>query len=168
MGLHSQLNDASSDSIPLLVVALIAASVNHLRSLLLWLFVSMGLPIFQSHDGVLDDVPLGSGLADLIVLSEQLNVNRDLSYKYSSQEDGSGAPSVCPSDCVVCLCRLRRGQQVRRLDCRHVFHKKCFDGLLDHFNFNCPLCRSPLVSEGRRVVERRRVSGDLFGWFGVR
>ncbi|KAJ9708293.1 hypothetical protein PVL29_000380 [Vitis rotundifolia] len=162
MGLQSQLNDVSSDSIPLLLVAIIANCVAYIRSLLLGLFQSMGLSRFDAdevEDGLLGAV--GSGLASLIVLAEQLNLNRVFSYRYG--EDGGAA-----SDCVVCLCRLREGDQVRRLACRHVFHKECFDGWLDHLNFNCPLCRSPLVSDERVALTQRRVGGDLVTWFSLR
>ncbi|GAB4828828.1 E3 ubiquitin-protein ligase [Ancistrocladus abbreviatus] len=187
MGLHSQLNDVSSDSIPLLLVALIATCLNHLRSLLFGFFQSMGLQRLDSDEDALADGllgPVGSGLAGLIVLSEQLNRNRDFSYEYREEEDeaaaaeadrdedgsGSGqAPArFCGPDCVVCLCRLRDGQQVRKLDCRHVFHKECFDGWLDHMNFNCPLCRLPLVSDDRVTRTERLVASDVVGWFSIR
>ena len=162
MGLLSQLNDVSTDSIPLLLVAIIANCVAHIRSLLFGLFKSMGLSRFgadEVEDGLLGAV--GSGLASLIVLAEQLNLNRVFSYRYGV--DGGAAP-----DCVVCLSRLREGEQVRRLACRHVFHKECFDGWLDHLNFNCPLCRSPLVSDERVALTQRRVGGDLVTWFSIR
>ncbi|KAJ8747766.1 hypothetical protein K2173_012955 [Erythroxylum novogranatense] len=122
MGLQNQLNDISSDSIPLLLVALIANC--------------------------------------------QLKLNRLLSYKYCRVEGGGGEDRGA-SDCVVCLCTLRDGEQVRRLDCRHVFHKDCFDGWLDNLNFNCPLCRSPLVSDERVEFTHRRVGEDLMSWFSI-
>ncbi|KAH7571057.1 hypothetical protein ACOSP7_019663 [Xanthoceras sorbifolium] len=165
MGLQGQLNDVSSDSIPLLLVALVANCIANLRSCLFSLFHFTGLTRFGA--GQIDPAGLvgnqvGSGLAGLIVLAEQLNLNRMFSYRYSS---GSG--SACGGDCVVCLCRLRDGDQVRKLECRHVFHKECFDGWLDHLNFNCPLCRSSLVSDDRVISTRRRVGGDLVEWFSL-
>lgn len=159
MGLHSQLNDVSSDSIPLLMVALVANCVNCLRSFLLGLLASLGLSRFRSDhvdEGLYGAV--GSGLAGLIVLADQRNLNRLVSYRFAVV-DGS-----CASDCVVCLCTLKEGDQVRMLDCRHVFHKHCFDGWLDHLNFNCPLCRSSLVSDERVALTRQRVGGDLVAW----
>ncbi|KAF2310893.1 hypothetical protein GH714_018217 [Hevea brasiliensis] len=157
MGLQNRLNDLSSDSIPLLLLALIAKCVDHLRSLLFTLFHSLGLSRFVPSRGVVHDDLLGSmgsGLAGLIVLAEQLNLNRVFSYRYCcGRGDGTNKGE---SDCVVCLCTLRDGDQVRKLDCRHVFHKECFDGWLDHLNFNCPLCRSPLVSDERVDFARRR------------
>lgn len=188
MGLQSQLNDVSSDSIPLLFVALIANSISCLRSFVLGLLQSMGLTRFNHHHNV-DEAFLGSvgsGLAGLIVLADQLNLNRALSYQYCSvqqqeqgehedeeEEDeatGSGSEMgrVARPECVVCLSRFRDGDQVRKLDCCHVFHKDCFDGWLDHLNFNCPLCRSPLVSDKRVPLATRRVGGDLLSWFSLR
>ncbi|KAJ4848986.1 hypothetical protein Tsubulata_018725 [Turnera subulata] len=171
MGLHSQLNDVSSDSIPLLLIALIASCVSHLRSCLFAVLHSVGLsghgPAQNVDDGLLDS--MGSGLAGLIVLAEQLNLNRVFSYRYTTTTTTAGAPRKGGgSDCVVCLCTFRDGDQVRKLDCRHVFHKECFDGWLDHLNFNCPLCRSPLVTGDRMEATRRRVGGDAVDWFSLR
>ncbi|GKV53978.1 hypothetical protein SLEP1_g60489 [Rubroshorea leprosula] len=163
MGLQGQLNDVSSDSIPLLFVALIANCVCCLRNFLSGLFKSTGL--LPSPDSTVDEVGLlGSGLASLIVLTEQLNLNRVFSYSYCCDANNGGGSS----DCVVCLCTLRDGDRVRQLDCRHVFHKDCFDGWLDHLKFNCPLCRSPLIAEERVQSARRRVGGDLAAWFSLR
>ena len=192
MGLQSQLNDVSSDSIPLLFVALIANSINYLRSFLLGLLQSMGLTRFNHHHHHHHNVDeaflgsVGSGLAGLIVLADQLNLNRALSYQYCSVQQqeqdeheeeeeeveatGSGSEMgrVARPECVVCLSSFRDGDQVRKLDCCHVFHKDCFDGWLDHLNFNCPLCRSPLVSDQRVPLASRRVGGDLLAWFSSR
>ncbi|KAL0430190.1 UNVERIFIED_CONTAM: E3 ubiquitin-protein ligase RHA2A [Sesamum radiatum] len=79
--------------------------------------------------------------------------------KSKQSNDGVG------SDCVVCLNRMGDGDRVRKLACRHVFHKDCFDGWLDHLNFSCPLCRAPLVAEERVKYTQRRVAGDLLAWF---
>ncbi|GMI90126.1 RING-H2 finger A2A [Hibiscus trionum] len=159
MGLQSQLNDVSSDSIPLLLVAIIAKCVGYLRTLLSGFLHATGLFPCPDQPTAIDDVGLlGSGLATLMVLAEQLNLNKAFSYKYRGGVKGS--------DCIVCLCGLRDGQQVRKLDCCHVFHKDCFDGWLDHLNFNCPLCRSPLKTDHQRVgCTHRRVGQDLLAWF---
>ncbi|KAE8701496.1 E3 ubiquitin-protein ligase RHA2A [Hibiscus syriacus] len=164
MGLQSQLNDVSSDSIPLLLVAIIAKCVGYLRRLLSGFLHAIGLfPCPDQTATTIDDVGLlGSGLATLMVLAEQLNLNKTFSYKYRG-----GAGGGKGSDCIVCLCGLRDGEQVRKLDCcRHVLHKDCFDGWLDHLNFNCPLCRFPLKTDHQRVgCTRRRVGQDLLSWF---
>ncbi|GAV65737.1 zf-RING_2 domain-containing protein [Cephalotus follicularis] len=164
MGLHCHLNDVSSDSIPLLLIALIANCVSYLRSSLLGLLHSMGLSRFgsaQIDSNFLGS--MGSGLASLVVLTEQLNLNRIVSYRYFNGGGGGGGGS----DCVVCLCTLRDGDHVSELDCRHVFHKVCFDGWLDHLNFSCPLCRVPFVSDERVKLTGRRVGGDLVTWFNL-
>ncbi|XP_041012799.1 E3 ubiquitin-protein ligase RHA2A [Juglans microcarpa x Juglans regia] len=167
MGLQSQLNDVSSDSIPLLLLALFAKCVSYLRSVVSGLFHSLGLSRFNP-DSAVDDgfvAAVGSGLAGLIVLADQLNLNRVFSYEYldSEESDLVGRP-----DCVVCLSALRDGDQVRRLACLHVFHKECFDGWLNHLKFTCPICRSPQVCDERVSLTDRRVGGDLLAWFSVR
>ncbi|KDP35007.1 hypothetical protein JCGZ_09295 [Jatropha curcas] len=168
MGLQNHLNDVSSDSIPLLLLALIAKCVDHLRCFFFSLFHSVGFSRFNPSRAVDDGFlsSMGSGLAGLILFSEQVNLNRVFSYRYCC--GGDDLTNKGGSVCVVCLCTLRDGDQVRKLDCCHVFHKDCFDGWLDHLNFNCPLCRSPLVSDERVDFTRRRVGGDVVDWFSMR
>jgi len=157
MGLQSQVSDCSSQSIFILLVEIVATFVCYLRSVF-----SKGISPIQP-DEVVDGTMLGSGLSGLLVLSEQLDLNRLFSHPYECGGDGGGG-----SECVVCLSGLKEGERVRRLACRHVFHKDCFDGWLEHFNFNCPLCRSPLVSGERVVATERRVSLDLLTFFSFR
>ncbi|KAE8691983.1 putative E3 ubiquitin-protein ligase RHA2B [Hibiscus syriacus] len=160
MGLQSQLNDVSSDSIPLLLVAVIAKCVGYLRSLLFGFLHALGLFLCpEQPTTAMEDVGIiGSGLSTLMVLAEKVNLNKAFSYEYCGGGKGS--------DCILCLCGMRHGEQVRKLDCCHVFHKDCFDGWLDHLNFNCPLCRSPLKTVDRSVnCTRKRVGQDLFAWF---
>lgn len=166
MGLQNQLSDVSSESIIILMAVLIGKSVRYLRSLISTIVHALGLfsprfdPDHPHFGGSLYDV-VGSGLAGVIFLCEQLNLNRVCSYTNQSEDgvDRSG------SDCVVCLNLFADGDNVRKLECRHVFHKDCFDGWLDHLNFNCPLCRAPLVSDERVDYTRKRVAGNLLAWF---
>ncbi|KAM7487683.1 hypothetical protein LguiB_025167 [Lonicera macranthoides] len=153
MGLQSQLSDVSSESIPILVIAIIANCVSYFRSILFYLLQSVG--ISRPDSDQIDD-----GICDA------LNLNLGLSYKYDTLREDGGCGSG--TDCVVCLNRLSDGDQVRKLACGHVFHKECFDGWLDHLNFNCPLCRSPLVTEERVQLTEKRVSGDILTWFSLR
>lgn len=164
MGLQNQLSDVSSESIVVLLAVLIGKSVRYLNDLLFTILHALGLfsPRFDTdhrHHSLYDVV--GSGLAGVILLCEELNLNRVCSYPNQSDGgvDGLG------SDCVVCLIRMGDGDHVRKLACRHVFHKDCFDGWLDQLNFSCPLCRAPLVAEERVEYTQRRVAGDLLAWF---
>ncbi|KAG2302105.1 hypothetical protein Bca4012_060424 [Brassica carinata] len=131
MGLQGQLSDVSSDSIPLMLLALLATLFKHLRSFFLR---------FSASDDASPSVY--SGLANLAILADQLKLNRLFSYRHA--DDNTAAAS----DCIVCLSALKGGEEVRKLDCRHVFHKQCLEGWIQHLNFNCPLCRSPLIAHG--------------------
>lgn len=161
MGLQGQVTDCSTESIPILLVAVLAGCVTYLRSILHTALRSMGLSRIEPDEGLLDGV--ASELAGLIILGEQKNANRIFSYDYCC--DGEPAAG---SDCVVCLSKLREGERVRRLRCRHVFHKGCFDGWLDQMQFSCPLCRFPLVSDRHAGLTERRVCKDLVSFFSLR
>ncbi|KAM0033110.1 putative transcription factor C2H2 family [Helianthus debilis subsp. tardiflorus] len=170
MGLNNQLTEFSSDSLPIFLLAVIANGVSYLRSLLFTFLHSLGAvsPPYPSSEDLNDTVlfeAVGSGLAGLILLADQLNLNRVFSYKYSLSDCQN--PPVT-SDCVVCLNGFADGDHVRKLDCRHVFHKECFDGWLDQLNFKCPLCRSPLVTDERVVMTRRRLADNVMDWFAYR
>lgn len=152
MGLQGQLSDVSSDSIPLMLLSLLAVFINHLRSFLLRLTAK------SNHNLPVDDVSVASGLANIIVLADQLSLNRLFSYRCG---DGGG------SDCVVCLSKIKEGEELRKLECRHVFHKKCLEGWLHQLNFTCPLCRSALVSDDCVSKTQRRVGRDLISCFSL-
>lgn len=164
MGLYGNLNDVQSESIPLFILILIVNSINYLRSLILSIIQSIGFSSsrYESVEDVISDRLLsavGTGLAGLVVISEQKV------YKYRESEPSDGGHK----DCVVCLCKLKRGQKVRKLACTHVFHQACLDEwLFDHYNMTCPLCRSPLVSEESFGETQRRVAGDFVTWFSMR
>lgn len=162
MGLQNQLSDVSSESFIILTVVLIGKSVRYLRSFLSTILRAAGVFSARSdadrpYSGSSLYDAVGSGLAGVIILCEQLNLNRVCSYKNRSGDGGS--------DCTVCLDRLADGDAVRKLACRHVFHKDCLDGWLGQLSFSCPLCRAPLASDERVECTRRRVAGDVLAWF---
>ncbi|GFP79165.1 E3 ubiquitin-protein ligase rha2a [Phtheirospermum japonicum] len=138
------------------MVVLIAKGVSYLHSSLLAILHHLFEPEDRHNYDSSLYAAVGSGLTSLIVLCDQLSLNRARSYPHRSGSD---------ADCVVCLDRLGEGDHVRRLACSHVFHRGCLDGWLDHLNFSCPLCRAPLVSDERVAQTRRRVTGDLLAWF---
>ncbi|CAN7020793.1 E3 ubiquitin-protein ligase RHA2A [Brassica rapa] len=152
MGLQGQLSDVSSDSLPLMLLSLLAVFLSRLRSFLL-------PPCDPASNLPLDDGSIvASGLANIIVLADQLSLNRLSSYR-SVGEGGS--------DCVVCLSELHEGEEVRKLECGHVFHKPCLEGWLHHLHFTCPLCRSALVADGCVSRTQRRVGRDLISCFSL-
>ncbi|KAL7100326.1 hypothetical protein ACP275_09G139800 [Erythranthe tilingii] len=54
--------------------------------------------------------------------------------------------SVEVVECVVCLCRVIRGEKYKILpNCNHGFHSHCIDSWLKSHS-TCPLCRSSVTS----------------------
>lgn len=57
-------------------------------------------------------------------------------------------------ECTVCLSTFEEGELIRKLKCKHVFHKDCLDTWLQQCSATCPLCRSEVLPE--EVVLRYR------------
>ncbi|KAJ6793417.1 hornerin-like [Iris pallida] len=155
MGLSSGLGDASSDSLPLL---LLLSAVSFLSRLLSLLRLSPNSPQPSDLPSPLPSA-VGSRLHSLSLLADHLSSNRPFPYEAPA---GSG-----DDGCIFCLNRLERGDQIRRLDCCHVFHSRCLDGWFDAMNLSCPLCRSPLLPpEDRRTKAEaeRRIGAELVAW----
>lgn len=47
-------------------------------------------------------------------------------------------------ECVVCMEDMKVGEEVRRLQCMHMFHADCVDKWL-HTNKQCPICRTDIT-----------------------
>ncbi|KAJ8447619.1 hypothetical protein Cgig2_031673 [Carnegiea gigantea] len=167
MGLQSQLHDVGSDSIPILLVALIATCLSHLRSLLA--AVCHSLPR-RLHHHIVDEnfLHISSGLAGLIAISDHRLSLRP--FRYHRQHHFASAASDEPPVCVFCLCHLKSGDSVCKLPCNHIFHNHidCLGGWLDQMKFSCPVCRSPIISGWRVDQTQRRVASDLATHFAVR
>ena len=73
-----------------------------------------------------------------------------LNDEYSESFDQTYVDAMTPeateakedmSTCPVCIEDIMKGDEVRRLDCKHVFHKMCIDKWL-RVKFSCPMCRA--------------------------
>lgn len=47
-----------------------------------------------------------------------------------------------PSDCTICLEKIKKRQRKIKLQCGHEFHSKCIRASLTKTNRNCPTCRA--------------------------
>ncbi|KAJ5594733.1 uncharacterized protein N7459_000941 [Penicillium hispanicum] len=45
--------------------------------------------------------------------------------------------------CAVCLEQVDRSEEIRELQCLHVFHRECLDKWFLGDHYNCPLCHRP-------------------------
>ncbi|XP_051149136.1 E3 ubiquitin-protein ligase RHA2A-like [Andrographis paniculata] len=132
MGLQNHPADVSSESILFFTVLLLARSASYLQSLLLAIVRRLSIfPRLRRSGG-----SLSTETSLVAVLRDQFD------------EIGGGLDA----ECVVCLNRLGEENRLRRLACRHVFHKDCLDRWLDYLNFTCPLCRAPLDTGGAHAL----------------
>jgi len=85
----------------------------------------------------------------------------------------AGSSLLAPGrQCRVCLRRYAPGDLVRRLPCRHHFHRACIDQWLLHRRPACPVDGVVYTDDSVRLLrdaDRRRSSALLvrFGWSRV-
>lgn len=153
MGLQiGELEDITYDSIPILLLTIIAAAIRSLRA-----------SVFNFINQLKGAELIDSGHSTLISIAEQLNLINIIALCSNSIDELNGYSDDI--DCVVCLCEMSKRQRLRKLECGHVFHKKCLDGWLNQLHFTCPLCRSPVpnVTNSKSKMECSNSS-----WFGIR
>ena len=47
--------------------------------------------------------------------------------------------------CSICLEEFKTGDNIKKLNCTHVFHKECLEPWLNNNNRNCPMCRTDIL-----------------------
>ena len=60
--------------------------------------------------------------------------------------DGAGVGLMAGAICSVCLDEYTAGEEIRVLNCRHVFHKSCIDNWI-MLNRTCPICRAEILAQ---------------------
>ncbi|CAK9166950.1 unnamed protein product [Ilex paraguariensis] len=66
-------------------------------------------------------------------------------------------------ECAVCLSMLEEGEEIRKLKCKHTFHKDCLDQWLQLDKATCPLCRSNVLPEEIVAQYHRRRNDQEYG-----
>ncbi|KAH9317699.1 hypothetical protein KI387_019468, partial [Taxus chinensis] len=84
---------------------------------------------------------LGSELAQLPLIADEIRQSLPVvPYK-------TPANITHVVECVVFLCKIEEGDQIRELPCSLFFHINCLVKWLDHQQMTCPLCRFSLIPE---------------------
>ncbi len=74
---------------------------------------------------------------------------------FRAKENGlCGVHSNSEGDCPVCYDSMRKNNSIK-LECGHVFHKKCMRKWLSSSKRTCPLCRDNITSD---VFEKLELS----------
>tara|TARA_B100000575_G_scaffold197010_1_gene159330 strand:- start:5 stop:538 length:534 start_codon:yes stop_codon:yes gene_type:complete len=47
--------------------------------------------------------------------------------------------------CSICLEDFKTGDNIKKLNCTHIFHKECLEPWLNSNNRNCPMCRTDII-----------------------
>lgn len=61
------------------------------------------------------------------------NLKRNQPFKFTK--------NMAVEECVICMENFKINQFLRKLDCDHIFHKRCVDKWLIQGNQCCPICR---------------------------
>ncbi len=77
------------------------------------------------------------------------------------------SPLLAPGQqCRICLQRYLEGQHVRRLPCRHKFHKDCIDNWLLHQHATCPVDGTTYTNESvRQFREATRAARFVYMYY---
>lgn len=51
------------------------------------------------------------------------------------------------NECTVCLSEIEEGERIRKLRCKHTFHRDCLDQWLQQYWATCPLCRTKVLPD---------------------
>jgi len=46
------------------------------------------------------------------------------------------------NDCAICIDKLKKGNEIIKLPCNHLFHIDCIKSYFLNYNNKCPMCRS--------------------------
>ncbi|KAM7276584.1 hypothetical protein ACFE04_018450 [Oxalis oulophora] len=91
--------------------------------------------------------------------------NQMIEEKNPTIQYKKGSSSALESmQCSVCLSDFEEGDKVRRLKCKHTFHKDCLDKWLHEFFATCPLCRTKILPDDIVAGYRRQLQdqADLY------
>uniref|UniRef100_A0A915MA31 RING-type domain-containing protein n=1 Tax=Meloidogyne javanica TaxID=6303 RepID=A0A915MA31_MELJA len=91
------------------------------------------LVLLHNHPGAETSLVLNGGVGATL---EQIKRH---SQKLSYVEDPN-TPEQERERCTICLCEFETGDELRGLNCGHLFHMECIDPWLQQ-NKKCPLCR---------------------------
>ncbi|XP_050228931.1 E3 ubiquitin-protein ligase RHA2A-like [Mercurialis annua] len=67
--------------------------------------------------------------------------------------------------CCVCLSRLKGGENVRVLFCKHKFHKVCIDRWFKACRKTCPICRFTIGEEEGSYKREEQLTEEMVIWF---
>ncbi|KAJ7956880.1 RING/U-box superfamily protein [Quillaja saponaria] len=68
-------------------------------------------------------------------------------------------PKLQQLDCSVCLSEFEDGEKIRKLNCKHSFHKDCLDKWFQQYLATCPLCRNKVLPDD--VVARYQLRNQV-------
>jgi hypothetical protein len=81
----------------------------------------------------------GNRFEDVKVILQKKELDKHTTLKYKNV--ASDLKTAHPR-CSVCMEEFTETALVRRMQCNHVFHKKCIDKWLLEYNYKCPMCRT--------------------------
>ena len=96
---------------------------------------------------------------DLFKKKEGLSVNLEPSVFKKNPESSE------EEKCFICLCPLEEDDAIYELECKHIFHKECLDGAIQHQHRTCCICRGniPINEEENNSEDTSTNTGHTEG-----
>ncbi|KAK4789610.1 hypothetical protein SAY86_016914 [Trapa natans] len=81
-------------------------------------------------------------------LSKTLVLTRCHKLESSLYRGGGAAGGEPEPECAVCMSIVEHGDEIREIQCGHLFHGGCLDRWLELNHWSCPLCRRIVAPPG--------------------
>ena len=99
--------------------------------------------------------------SDLININTSRGINRDIEEpddnKLNEEEFNNLEVNILEedidNDCSICIDNLKKGNEIIKLGCNHIFHKKCIKSYLLNYDNKCPLCRTIILQKNNETIE---------------
>lgn len=83
----------------------------------------------------------------VISTTQYLNLIEEANPAISYTNGDRGSTRQTSGECTVCLSEFVEGEIVRKLKCKHMFHRDCLDEWLQQYLATCPLCRTKVLPD---------------------
>ncbi|WMV28109.1 hypothetical protein MTR67_021494 [Solanum verrucosum] len=112
--------------------------LNYIDFIFLQLKWAWNVVLFQSFSCSRSNYNYFTSNSEGVLHDHEHNELRVMRFERDNLEESS-------VECAICLCKIEDGEEVRELNCDHLFHRACLDRWMNCGRMTCPLCRNHLI-----------------------